>query len=395
MTASPPSSQTVARLHPHRTSIFTEMSGLATRHKAVNLGQGAPDFSGPTEVLEVAVEAIRTGQNQYPPGRGIRPLREAIAEHQQRWYGLAYDVDTEICVTAGATEALTAAIVGLCEAGDEVVTFAPMYDSYAAACAIAGAQLRTVVLNGMIGWRFDEAALRAAVTDRTRLLILNTPHNPSGHVFDDAELALIAELCQRHDVLVMTDEVYEHLWFDGARHRPIASIDGMRDRTLVVSSAGKTFSVTGWKVGWACGPAVLIDALYTAKQWMSFSNAAPMQPAIAHALRLPDAWFDGYRADYTRRREVLLGALAEHGFAARAPQGTYFATLDVMQLGADDGLALCRILPEEAGVAAIPVQAFYEPVDQHLGRRWIRLAFCKTDDAMREGVARLAAYRDR
>jgi N-succinyldiaminopimelate aminotransferase len=388
-----PVPELTARLQGHTSTIFTEMTALAMRHGAVNLGQGSPDFSGPSEVLEVAVQAIRDGRNQYAPGRGVLPLREAIAAHQQRFHGLTYDPATELCVTAGATEALTAAIVGLCDVGDEVVAFAPTYDSYGAACAIAGAHLRTVVLRGDEGWTFDEAELRAAVTPRTRLLLLNTPHNPSGRVFTHEELALIAEVCRENDVVAVTDEVYEHLWFDGARHRSLATLDGMRDRTVVISSAGKTFSVTGWKVGWACAPAPLLDAVLAAKQWLSFSNATPMQFAIAHALSMDDAWFDGYREEYAHRRSVLLGALAEHGFDVTPPQGTYFATLDVAQLGAEDGLALCRAMPAAAGVAAIPLQVFYEdPAD---GRRWVRLAFCKQEDAMREGVARLAAHRDR
>lgn len=393
-----PNPELTARLQDHTSTIFTEMTALAMQHGAVNLGQGAPDFSGPDEVLEVAVEAIRDGRNQYAPGPGVRPLREAIAAHQQRFHGLAYDPDTEICVTAGATEAITAAVFGLCDAGDEVVALAPTYDSYPAACAMAGARLRTVDLRGDEGWRFDPDELRATVSPATRLLLLNTPHNPSGRVLDDEELAVIAEVCRDNDVVAVTDEVYEHLWFDGVRHRSLATLPGMRDRTVVISSAGKTFSVTGWKVGWACAPPSLRDALLAAKQWLSFSNATPMQFAVAHALSMDDSWFDGYRADYARRRDVLLGALAEHGFDVTAPQGTYFATLDVTQLGETDGLELCRRLPKASGVAAIPVQVFHpdaRPGGPTPSQRWIRLAFCKNDDAMREGVARLAAHRDR
>lgn len=389
-----------ARLQGHASTIFTEMTALATRHGAVNLGQGAPDFSGPQEVLDAAREAIADGRNQYAPGPGVRPLREAIAAHQQRVHGLTYDPDGEVCVTAGATEAITAAVLGLCDAGDEVVALAPTYDSYPAAVAMADARLRTVPLEADRGWTLDPERLRAAVTPRTRLLLLNTPHNPSGRVLTDDELELVAEVCRDNDVVAVTDEVYEHLWFDGHRHRTLASLPGMRERTVVVSSAGKTFSVTGWKVGWACGPPALVDAVHAAKQWLSFSNATPMQFAVAHALGMPDDWFHGYRADYARRRDVLLGALAEHGFEVEPPQGTYFATLDVRQLGEEDGLDTCRRLPEEAGVAAVPVQVFHpeaegRPATANPSRHWIRLAFCKDDAAMLEGVQRLAAFRDR
>ena len=387
-----------ARLQAHTSTIFTEMTALAVQHGAVNLGQGAPDFSGPQEVLDVAVASIRDGRNQYAPGPGVAPLREAIADHQQRCRGLHYDPASEVCVTAGATEAIAAAVLGLCDAGDEVVAFAPTYDSYEAVCSLADVRLRTVVLRGDRGWRFDPDELRATVTPRTRLLLLNTPHNPSGRVFDDEELALVAEVCRDNDVIAVTDEVYEHLWFDGARHVSLATVEGMRERTVVISSAGKTFSVTGWKVGWACAPAPLRDAVLAAKQWLSFSNATPMQFAVAHALGMDEGWFEGYRADYARRRDVLLGALSEHGFDVAPPQGTYFATLDVTQLGEADGLDTCRRLPAESGVAAVPLQVFYPGVPDASphpdGRRWIRLAFCKDDEGMVEGVRRLAAHRD-
>jgi N-succinyldiaminopimelate aminotransferase len=388
-------------LQGHVSTIFTEMTALAVTHDAVNLGQGAPDFSGPSEVLEVAVDAIRDGRNQYAPGPGVRPLREAVSEHQRRTQGLAYDPDTEVCVTAGATEAITAAVVGLCDAGDEVVALAPTYDSYPAACAMADVHLRTVPLRAAEGWRFDPDELRTVVTPRTRLLLLNTPHNPTGRVLGDAELEIVAEVCRENDVVAVTDEVYEHLWFDGTPHRSLATLPGMRARTVVVSSGGKTFSVTGWKVGWVCASPPLRDAVLAAKQWLSFSNATPMQFAIAHALRMDADWFDGYRTDYARRRDVLLGALADHGFDVAPPQGTYFATLDIAQLGEVDGLDLCRRLPEESGVAAIPLQVFHpdaptpRPGQPPRDARWIRLAFCKDDDAMLEGVARLAAHRDR
>lgn len=410
----------VERLRPFDATIFTEITALAVRHRAVNLGQGAPGTPGPDEVLEAAVDAIRAGRNQYAPGWGVRPLREAIAAHQQRHHGLEYDPASEVVVTAGATEAITAAVLALCEPGDEVVALSPAYDSYAAACALAHARLVEVPLSPP-AWRLDPERLRAAVTDRTRLLLVNTPHNPTGRVLDPDERAAVAAVAREHDLVVVTDEVYEHLWFDGHVHVPLAALPGMRERTLVVSSGGKTFSVTGWKVGWACGPRPLVHAVHAAKQWLSFSNATPQQYAVATGLDLPDTWFDGYRADHAQRRATMLDALDAHGLEATAPEGTYFVALDARQLGpaaariaagaadgptdgptagaqaaagdtADlDGLALCRALPAAHGVAAVPLQVFGS--DPAL-RPWLRLAFCKPHDEIREGVARLAAVRD-
>lgn len=397
----------VERLRPYDATIFTEITALAVRHRAVNLGQGAPGTRGPEEVLEAAVDAIRAGRNQYAPGWGVRPLREAISAHQQRHHGLEYDPDAEVVVTAGATEAITAAVLALCEPGDEVVALSPAYDSYAAACALAHARLVEVPLPPP-DWRLDPERLRAAVTDRTRVLLVNTPHNPTGRVLDPDERAAVATVALEHDLVVVTDEVYEHLWFDGHVHVPLAALPGMRERTLVVSSAGKTFSVTGWKVGWACGPRPLVHAVHAAKQWLSFSNATPQQYAVATGLDLPDAWFDAYRTDHLQRRTTMLDALADHGLDAAAPQGTYFVALDARQLGPPaaqlaagdgdvrdpddlDGLALCRALPAAHGVAAVPLQVF--GADPAL-RPWLRLAFCKEHDEIREGVARLAAVRD-
>lgn len=378
------------RLADHTSTIFTEMTGLAVDHDAVNLGQGAPDFSGPSSVTEIAVTAIRDGLNQYAPGTGIPVLRQAIAEHQERFHDLTYDPDTEVTVSAGATEAIAATVMSLCGPGDEVVAFAPFYDSYPATVAMTGARFRAVPLRAP-DWTFDPDELRRAVGPATRLLILNTPHNPTGHVFTRDELQTIADVCIEHDVIVMTDEVYEHLTFDDHEHVPLASLDGMRQRTVVVSSAGKTFSVTGWKVGWACAPKPLTDAFRAAKMWLTFTNATPFQYAIAEALRLPDTFYDDYRADYTDRRQVLLDACAEHGLQVAAPQGTYFALLDVKQLGHDDGLTLCRSMPASHGVAAIPTQVFH--LDEDLGRRWIRVAFCKDRHAIQEGIKRLASIR--
>lgn len=384
----------VTRLQGHTSTIFTEMTALAAANDAVNLGQGAPDFSGPEAITEVAVQAIRDGRNQYAPGPGIRPLREAIADHQQRRHGLTWDPDTEVTVCAGATEGIAATILALCEPGDEVVALAPFYDSYPAATALAGATFRAVPLLAPT-WELDRDRLAATIGARTRLLIVNSPHNPTGRVLLRDDMEFLAELCQRHDVLVMTDEVYEHLTFDGHAHVPMAGIDGMRERTISLSSAGKTYSVTGWKVGWATAPPALTDAFRAAKMWLTFTNATPFQFAIAEALRQPDAWFDDYRVDYARRRGVLLDAAATHGLAIAPPQGTYFVLLDIAELGIDpaveDGLALCRRMPADHGVAAIPTQVFH--LDPDVGRRWIRLAFCKHDDAILEGVRRLSQVR--
>jgi N-succinyldiaminopimelate aminotransferase len=387
-----------ARLQGFGTTIFAEMSALAVATGAVNLGQGFPDYPGPPEVLEAARAAIGTPADQYPPGPGIPALREAIAEHQQRFQGLAYDPATEVLVTAGATEALSAALLALLDTGDEVVVFEPMYDCYAAGIAMAGGVARPVPLRppatGSRPWTFDPAELRAAVTARTKVLVLNTPHNPTGKVFTHDELAGIAALARDADLLVLTDEVYEHLLFDGRRHVSPATLPGMRERTLVVSSAGKTFNVTGWKVGWICGPAPLVSAVRTAKQFLTYVNAGPFQPAVAAGLRLPDAYFSGIARDLEYRRDVLVRGLADAGLPVVSPEATYFATVDVRPLQPDgDGLAFCRSLPERVGVVAVPSVVFYDPGHAHLGRHLVRFAFCKGDDVLGEAVERLGRMR--
>jgi N-succinyldiaminopimelate aminotransferase len=383
-----------ARLQGFGTSIFAEMSALAVATGAVNLGQGFPDYPGPPEVLDVARAAIGTAADQYPPGPGIPELRAAISEHQQRFYGLAYDPGTEVLVTAGATEALAAALLALLDTGDEVVVFEPMYDSYAAGIAMAGAVARPVPLRqpatGSGAWTFDPAELRAAVTPRTKLLLLNTPHNPTGKVFTRDELAGLAALAQQADLLVLTDEVYEHLVFDGREHVSMATLPGMRERTLGVSSAGKTFNVTGWKVGWVCGPAPLVTAVRTAKQFLTYVSAGPLQPAVAAGLRLPDEYFAGIARDLQDRRDVLVSGLQDAGLPVVSPEATYFATVDVRSLQPDgDGLAFCRSLPDRAGVVAVPTVVFYDPTHAHLGRHLVRFAFCKGDDVLAEAVKRL------
>jgi len=388
-----------SRLQGFGTTIFAEMSALAVATGAVNLGQGFPDEPGPAEVLDVARAAIGTPHDQYPPGPGRPELRTAIAEHLQRFRGLTYDPADEVLVTAGATEALTAALLALLEPGDEVVLFEPMYDSYAAAVAMAGGVLRPVPLRpppagdgGVTDapWAFDEAELRAAVTPRARLLLLNTPHNPTGKVFSTAELAVLAELAVAADLLVLTDEVYEHLVFAGAEHVSPATLPGMRERTLVVGSGGKTFSTTGWKIGWICGPAPLVAAVRTAKQFLTFVNGGPFQPAIAAGLALPDAYFTGVAARLQQRRDLLVTGLAAAGLPVVSPQATYFATVDVRPVQPDgDGIAFCRSLPGRVGVVAVPAVVFYAPADAHLGRHLVRFAFCKTEQVLAGAVARL------
>ncbi|MFC6019598.1 pyridoxal phosphate-dependent aminotransferase [Plantactinospora solaniradicis] len=383
----------VRRMRPFGTTIFAEMSALAVRTGAVNLGQGFPDTDGPAEMLAAAADALRGGQNQYPPGPGIPALRAAIAGHQRRFWNLEYDPDGEVLVTAGATEAIAAAILGLCEPGDEVVCFEPYYDSYAASIALAGAVRRPVTLRPADNGRyaFDPADLRAAFGPRTRLVLLNSPHNPTGKVFDAAELALIAELCQEYDTYAVTDEVYEHVVFTDADsgHVPLASLPGMWERTLRVSSAGKTFSCTGWKVGWASGPARLVAATMRVKQFLTFAGGAPLQPAVAVALALPDSYYDGFRADLQARRDQLVAGLTEAGFGVLSPEGTYFVTTDITALGGRDGMEFCRALPERCGVVAVPTQVFYD--DAEAGRRLVRFAFCKRPEVLAEAVSRLRA----
>lgn len=377
------------RLSGLGTTVFAEMSALAVATGAVNLGQGFPDTDGPSEVADAAVAAIRAGANQYPPGPGIPDLRLAIAEHQARFYGLAVDPATEVVVTTGATEAIAAALLGLVDPGDEVVALEPFYDSYAACIQMAGGVRVPVTLRAP-DFRLDLDRLRSAVTDRTKLILLNSPHNPTGTVLTDVELAAVAELAVERNLIVVTDEVYEHMTYDVA-HRPIATLPGMRERTLTISSAGKTLSFTGWKVGWATGPAPLVRAVLMAKQFLTFVSGAPFQPAVAVGLRLPDAFFTGLRDDLRRKRDRLCAGLTDVGLEVFVPQGTYFVTADVRPLGWSDGLDFCRALPDRAGVVAIPHQVFYDDVEA--GRPLVRFAFCKRDDVLDEAVTRLQRLR--
>lgn len=375
------------RLAAFGTTIFAEMSALAVRTGSINLGQGFPDTDGPEEIREAAVRALRAGHgNQYPPGPGVPELRNAVAAHQERFYGLTWSPETEVLVTTGATEAIAASLLALLEPGDEVIAFEPYYDSYAACIAMAGAKRVPLTLRAP-SFRPDLDELRGLITPRTRLLLLNTPHNPTGAVLTPGELAGIAALAVEHDLLVVTDEVYEHLVFAGAHH-PIAALPGMRERTVSVSSSGKTFSYTGWKIGWVTGDAPLVAAVRAAKQYLTFVSGGPFQYAIAEALALPDAFFTDFREGMRRKRDLLAKGLRAAGFRVYEPQGTYFITTDISPFGDEDAGAFCRALPERCGVAAVPNSVFYD--DPEAGRSQVRFTFCKKDDVLEEAVERLA-----
>ncbi|HET7399283.1 MAG TPA: pyridoxal phosphate-dependent aminotransferase [Intrasporangium sp.] len=383
-----PSLRRDAPLAGFGTTVFAEMTALAQRTGSINLGQGFPDTDGPRVMLEAAKAAIDAGRNQYPPGPGVPELLLAIARHQERFYGLRVDPASEVLVTVGATEAIASVILALCEAGDEVVTFEPYYDSYAATIALSGAARRTSVLR-FPDFAVDEASLRAAFSSRTRLVLLNTPHNPTGKVFTRAELELVASLARQHDAWVVTDEVYEHLVFDGVEHVPMASLPGMAERTITISSAGKTFSVTGWKVGWLCGPREVVSAARTVKQFITFVGSGPFQPAVALALGLDDEVYAGLAASLQRKRDLLCSALAASGLEVSRPAGTYFVIADAAPLGALDGVEFARRLPELAGVVGVPVSVFCD--DRDAARTLIRFAFCKRDDVLVEASRRLSA----
>lgn len=392
-----------ARMAAFTSTVFAEMSALALRTGAINLGQGFPDTDGPASLLADVAANVVGGLNQYPPGIGVPALREAVAAHQQRFWGLPVDPDT-VLVTTGATEAIAAAVLALCGPGDEVVTFQPYFDSYAAVIALSGAELRAVPLRPTSGsplhpmsgsplrpasgstFAFDPDELRAAFSPRTRLVLLNTPHNPTGVVLTREQLTLIGELAAEHDAVVVSDEVYEHMTFHG-EHVPIATLPGMAERTLTISSAGKTFSVTGWKVGWVHGPIALVNAVRAVKQYLTYTSGAPFQPALAAALALPDAFYADLADGLRRRRDLLVDGLRSAGFTVYPPQGTYFVTADVAPLGFADGAAFCWELPERVGVAAVPVSVFC--VDPDLGRTLVRFAFCKREEVLAEAVARL------
>jgi N-succinyldiaminopimelate aminotransferase len=369
-------------------TVFAEMSALADRTGAINLGQGFPDSDGPHEVLEAAVAAIRAGHNQYPPGRGILPLRRAVADHQRRFYDIEIDPEAEVLITAGASEAIAAAMLALVEHGDEVIMFEPYFDHYATSVALAGGRRRVVALREP-DLSFELAELEAVVGPRTRLILVNTPHNPSGKVFSAEELGQIARVAVDHDLLVVTDEVYEHLIYDGGSHVALATLPGMAERTLTISSAGKSFGFTGWKIGWASGPEVLVSALLTAKQSLTYVNGGPFQHAIVAALGLDDDYFAHLADDLQGKRDILSEGLRNAGFRVFPTAGTYFVTADIRPLGADDGVEFCLSLPERCGVVAVPSVVFYD--NEEAGRHLIRFAFCKRPEVLTEAAERLAS----
>ena len=370
-------------------TIFAEMSALALSTGSINLGQGFPDEDGPEAVLEAARQAITDGLNQYPPGRGFAVLREAIAAHQKRFYGLTVDPDREVLVTAGATEAIASTIIALTEPGDEVVTFEPFYDSYGAMIGLNGATHVTVPLRWP-DFQPDPDDLAKAITDRTRLILINTPHNPTGTVLSRETLSLIVELATRHDAIIVTDEVYEHLTF-GVEHVPVATLEGARERTVTISSGGKTFSTTGWKIGWLTAPAPLVDAILAVKQFLTFVNGSAFQPAIAAGLGLGDEYFDSVASVLRDKRDLLTTGLRAAGFEVSTPSAGYFVIADASALGVTDGAEFCRQLPSRAGVVGVPVSAFVHEHNRDGYASLIRFAFCKKHSVLEEAVARLRA----
>ena len=382
--------QIAHRLDGVSTTVFAEMSALAMRTGALNLGQGFPDTDGPSMVIDTAVDALRSGRNQYPPGPGISELRDAIAHHQRRFYGLEHDPASEVLVTTGATEAVAAALLALVNPGDEVLCLEPYYDSYVACLQMAGG-VRVPITLRPPDFRIDLDRLDALAGPQTKVLLLNSPHNPTGMVLNEEERAHIARIAVERDLVVITDEVYEHLTFDGIEHRPLATYDGMRERTLAISSGGKTFSFTGWKIGWATGPADLVRATMMAKQFLTYTSGAPLQPAIAAALGLPDEYYQNFAATLQAKRDRLCAGLQEIGFEVFVPEGTYFVTTDIRPLGFDDGIAFCLALPERCGVVAIPHEVFYD--DKAAGRPLVRWAFCKRDEVLDAAIDRLGALR--
>lgn len=381
-------SRIVNRLQPFGETIFATMTANAVAHDAINLGQGFPDSDGPAQMLDTAQNQISTGNNQYGPGRGLPELRAAIARQQQRRYGLRYDAATEVLVTVGATEAITATVLGLVEPGSEVIVIEPYYDAYSAAIALAGARRIAVPLQQIDNtWELDATGIRAAVTERTALIVLNNPHNPTGSVFDAAQLGALAKIAVEFDLPVLSDEVYEYLTFDGATHTPLAGIPGMRERTITVSSAAKTFNVTGWKTGWALAVPELLDAVLSAKQFLTYVGATPFQPAVAHALDEEEPWVAGMVRDLAANRDRLSAALTAAGFSVYHSPGTYFVVADIAPLGYTDGVEFCVGLPERVGVAAIPVQVFTD--DPAAWATKVRFAFCKRPEVIDEAIRRL------
>jgi N-succinyldiaminopimelate aminotransferase len=381
------------RVVPFGTTVFTEINQFAQEHNALNLGQGKPDFDGPFAIVEAFADALKSGEhNQYAPGPGTPQLRQGVAAHAGRSYGLDINPNGGVVVTPGATEALFAAVMGLVDAGDEVIIIEPFFDSYVPDVRMAGATPVYVPLHAP-DWTFDDAELRAAFSDKTRAIMFNTPHNPTGRVFNHAELTLIAELCQEYDVTVISDEVYEHLVFEEAKHIPIATLPGMFERTVTIGSAGKSFGMTGWKIGWAYGPEALIKGVQQAHQFVAFAVNHPAQMAVAHAFTLGADYYADYRETYTRKRTLMMAALDAAGLSAREPQGTYFVMADFSDVFEGNDVEFARHLIKEVGVAVIPPTAFYSPAHKPMGASHVRFSFAKHDDALQEAAKRLAKLR--
>ena len=387
---------TVERLRPYAVNVFAAMSALAAEVGAVNLGQGFPDEDGPPAMLEAARQAITDGVNQYPPGPGIAALREAIAAQRARRYRVDLDPDSEVLVTVGASEAIAAAVLGLVEPGSEVLLIEPFFDTYSPVIAMAGSRRVAVPLvpDGR-GFCLDADAVRAAITPSTRAIIVNSPHNPTGMVLDDDELRALAGVAVEADLLVIADEVYEHLVFDGRRHLPISTYPGMAERTVTISSAAKMFNCTGWKIGWACGPADLVAGVRAAKQYLSYVGGAPFQPAVAYALNNEDAWVESLRDSLQSKRNTLAAALTDIGFEVHDSAGTFFLCADPRPLGFTDSAKFCAELPRRVGVAAIPMSAFCDP-DHAQASEWnhlVRFAFCKRHETLDEAIRRLGTLQ--
>ncbi|HEX2905449.1 MAG TPA: aminotransferase class I/II-fold pyridoxal phosphate-dependent enzyme [Phototrophicaceae bacterium] len=386
---------TSRRVSAFGTTIFSEINDLAAQHHAINLGQGKPDFDTPPAVIEAAVQALRSGQNnQYAPGLGTVALRQSLANHAARFYNLDIDPNTGVVVTAGATEAVFSSVMGVVDAGDEVIVIEPFFDSYVPSIVMAGAVPVYVPLHPPT-WTFDPDELRRAFTPKTRALILNTPHNPTGRVFTSAELGLIAELCIEHDVIVISDEVYEHLVFDTAQHIPIASLPGMFERTITAGSMGKTFSATGWKIGWVYGHPDLTAAVMRARQFITYAANHPAQEAGAFGLNLPGTYFEELQAMYTAKRDLLLQGVTAAGLKAFVPEGTFYIMADFSAVFDGDDIEFAKFLTAEIGVACIPPSFFYSPEHAHMVRKQARFAFCKSDDLLKQAGEKLAKLSQR
>ncbi len=382
------------RVETFGTTIFTEINDLARDYNAVNLGQGRPDFDGPREVSEALARATldMPGVNQYAPGHGTLDLREGLARHAQRYYNLDIDAQRGTLVTPGATEAIFCSIMGLVDPGEEVIIVEPFFDSYPPGVIMANAKPVYVSLHPP-DWTFDPAELRAAFNQNTRAIIINTPNNPTGRVFTRAELQLIADLCQEFDVLCISDEVYEHLVFENHQHIPIATLPGMFERTVAIGSAGKTFGMTGWKIGWVYGHPDLIEGVRRAHQFVSFATNHPAQQAVAHAFTMDNGYFEEYQTLYTAKRDLMMQALQAAGLKSAQPAGTYFVMADFSDLFEGDDVAFSKHLITEIGVAGIPPSAFFSEAHKHLARNHVRFAFCKNDETLREASQRMARLK--